>query len=464
MNELSLASESPESTPALIAAACSLIERQRYQEAAATLDRALARNPDNADIWNALGLCARELGQYEAALSLCRRAIALAPRLPGAWSNIGLLHRDLRMPEMAIACLQRALDLQPEERGHHHNLGVACAAAVRHRDAVAAFDRALVIAPGNAPSTYARALCRLALGDFRRGWADYQARFAAGITPSRRLPGRPWTREPYDGQRLVIAFEQGLGDGIWAARALPAAKSLGDELIVECPETLIPLLSSMGVVDRFVPYGESLPDADWHCHLCGLPGLLDPDAQEIRPGRYLHSSPSRRDRLRILREVPTGVLKIGIVWSGNTRFKRNMHRATSLRRFVDAFALPGVRLFSLQKGGPEGELEDHPGVVDLAPLLGDFADTAAAVDGLDLVIMTDTAVAHLAGALDKPVWVLLGYDPAWFWLVDRSDSPWYPSLRLFRPRGWGDWTSVFDSAAAELMRLVVARVSAGPVG
>jgi ADP-heptose:LPS heptosyltransferase len=129
-----------------------------------------------------------------------------------------------------------------------------------------------------------------------------------------------------------------------------------------------------------------------------------------------------------------------------------MHRATSLKRFVDAFMLPGVQLFSLQKGKPAAELKAYQGIVDLAPLLNDFVDTAVAVAELDLIIMTDTAVAHLAGAMGRPVWVLLGYDPAWFWLTDRTDSPWYSALHLFRPRGFGDWTSVFDAAAAALLR------------
>jgi Tfp pilus assembly protein PilF len=445
---------SPANAPALVASAVSLIARQRFQEAAATLEQAAALTPNDPEIWNALGVCARELGQYRAALLLCRRAISLAPRLARAWSNLGVLHRDLYGPEMAIACLKRAVDLQPQERAHHYNLGAACVAAMRHADALAAFDAALALEPGHARTTYARALCHLALGDFTRGWADYRARFAAGIVPSRRLPGKPWTSQPYDGQRLIVGFEQGLGDGIWAARALPAAKALGGDLIVECPQTLIPLLSSMGVVDRFVPYREALPDSDWHCHLGDLPGLLFRGVPNASPARYLHVSPERRDKLRVVQKVGAGVVKVGIVWSGNTRFKRNAFRATSLQRFVDAFTVPGVQLFSLQKGEPERELKDHPGVVDLGPLLEDFADTAAAVEQLDLIIMTDTAVAHLAGALGKPVWVLLGYDPAWFWLIDRGDSPWYPSLRLFRPLRGGDWNSVFDAAAAELMRLL----------
>ena len=446
---------------ALCERALSLIQQQRYREAAAALDQARTLAPDNAEIWNALGLCAREVGQFEAAVALCRRAAELNPRSPGVWSNLGTLYRDLRMPEMASACFETAAILDPQPHAHHYNLGVAHASAGCHATAIEFFTRSLGVAPDKPQAVYARALCHLARGDLKRGWLDYEARFAAGIVARRMLPGRPWAMQRYAGQRLVIAFEQGMGDGIWAARMFPAVKALGGELVVECPRALIRLFASMGVVDRFVPYGQDLPDADWHSHLCSLPGLVTPSLHDIRGTPYLSAAQPSSDKFRVLRDVPSGVTKVGIIWSGNTRFKRNMHRATSLKRFVDAFMLPGVQLFSLQKEEPAAELKAYQGIVDLAPLLDDFADTAAAVAGLDLVIMTDSAVAHLAGAMGRPIWVLLGYDPAWFWLTDRADSPWYDSMRLFRPRGLDDWTSVFDAAAAALLRLTQRRQSSG---
>jgi tetratricopeptide (TPR) repeat protein len=363
------------------------------------------------------------------------------------------------MPEMAVACFEIAAALDPRTHAHSYNLGAAHLAAGRHATAIEFFTQALVVAPDKPHVLYARALCHLARGDFKPGWLDYEARFAAGIVPVRTLPGRPWAMQRYSGQRLVIAYEQGMGDGIWAARMLPAVKALGGELVVECPEALIRLFASMGVVDRFVPYGEEFPDADWHTRLCSLPGLVTRSLEEICATPYLSALPSHGDKFRMLRDVPKGLIKVGIIWSGNTRFKRNMHRATSLKRFVDAFTLPGIQLFSLQKGEPAAELTAYQGIVDLAPLLDDFADTAAAVAELDLVIMTDSAVAHLAGAMGRPVWVLLGHDPAWFWLTVRTDSPWYSSLRLFRPRGFDDWTSVFDAAAAALLRVTERRRS-----
>lgn len=442
---------------ALCTQGLALIRQQRYRDAAAVLERARTMAPHHAEISNALGLCARELGQFQAALALCRRATALDPASPGAWSNFGMLYRDVRLPELAVACFERAVALDPHGRGHRYNLGTGHVAAGRHDRAIACFTEALGAGPDpqadDARAVYARALCHLARGDLQAGWRDYEARFAAGIVRQRALPGRRWALQRYHGQRLVVAFEQGMGDAIWAARTLPAVKALGGELVLECPPALIRLLASMGVVDRFVPCGEALPDADWHCHLCSLPGLMTAGLNDIRAAPYLSPGPAAgAAAVGVLQAVPGDVLKVGIVWSGNTRFKRNVHRATSLSRFVDAFMLPGVRLFSLQKDEPAAERAHYPGVVDLAPLLGDFGDTAAAVAHLDLVIMTDSAVAHLCGAMGRPVWVLLGYDPAWFWLTGRSDCPWYGSLRLFRQRGPGDWNSVFDAAGAALLQ------------
>jgi tetratricopeptide (TPR) repeat protein len=453
LTRTSTGSSGTSNVQALCTHALSLIQQQRYREAASALDQARTLAPQNAEIWNALALCAREVGQFEAALALCRRAVVLNPRSPGTWSNFGTLYRELRMPEMAVACFERAATLDPHTHAHYYNLGAGHAAAGRHATAIESFTQALALAPDNPQAVYARALCRLARGDFTPGWLDYQARFAAGIAPQRTLPGRPWAMQRYAGQRLLIAFEQGMGDGIWAARMLPAVKALGGELVVECPEPLIRLFTSMGVVDRFVPYGEALPDADWYCHLCSLPGLVTSSLQDIRATPYLSAAQSSDDKFRVLRDVPSNLLKVGIVWSGNTRFKRNIHRATSLKRFVDAFMLPGIQLVSLQKDGPAAEIKAYEGIIDLGPRLDDFADTAVAVAELDLVIMTDTAVAHLAGAMGRPVWVLLGYDPAWFWLTERTDSPWYASLRLFRANGPDAWTGVFDAAAAALMRV-----------
>jgi hypothetical protein len=213
----------------------------------------------------------------------------------------------------------------------------------------------------------------------------------------------------------------------------------------------------MGLADHWVPRHAPLPeDADLHCHLCSLPGLFSPTAATIPRPPYLTPPAARLAKFQPQIVAAGRRLKVGIIWSGSATFKRNRERAQTLQRFLQAFAMPGIQLYALQKGPPEQEIaalpRDAP-IIDLGPLLGDFADTAAAVAQLDLIIMTDSAVVHLAGGLGKPVWVLLSHVAHWLWLLDRIDNPWYSSARLFRPRAEGDWDYVFDSAAVELMAL-----------
>ena len=225
---------------------------------------------------------------------------------------------------------------------------------------------------------------------------------------------------------------------------------------MECQKELIPLIATLGVTDCLIPRDQPLPEADYHCYLCSLPGLFTFDFATI-PTALVFAPPRERiPKFEPLLGEARGRLKVGIVWSGSVTFKRNQDRAQPLLRFFQGFALPGVQLYSLQKGPRERELDALPRggpIIDLSPLIDDFADTAAAIAGLDLVIMTDSAVAHLAGAMGKPVWLLLGHWAHWLWLQDRTDSPWYPSMRLFRPRGEGEWDYVFDAASVELMAL-----------
>ncbi|MBF0561229.1 MAG: hypothetical protein HQL37_04245 [Alphaproteobacteria bacterium] len=222
-----------------------------------------------------------------------------------------------------------------------------------------------------------------------------------------------------------------------------------------------PLIGSVSGRTKLKPLS-GIPGPPHHCPVCSVPGLFSPDLGSIPAAPYLSVPAGRAAKLRPLIERAENRLRVGIVWSGSTTFKANQDRATPLRAFLDAFALPGVQLYSLQKGPPEAKLRALPAgasIIDLAPVLADFADTAAAIAQLDLVIMTDSAVAHLAGAMGRPVYVLLGHVAYWLWLLDRTDSPWYPSVRLFRPRGEGDWAYVFDSAATALLAMVPSRFS-----
>jgi Flp pilus assembly protein TadD len=438
--------------------ASALHEAGEFAAAEALLRDAIAIDPGNVSLRNARGVMFAAMKRHLDAVWCYRDALACDPAAVGVWTNLGNSLTQLNHLKSAIACHRRAIAMS---RGSdpllHHNLGTSLAEAGQHGEAVIAFSHALKLDPTYHTAQWDRGLSYLYLGNYTPGWADYEIRKITGQLPVREVPGEAWDGKPYPGKRLLLVTEQGFGDMLWVARYFPRVKALGGELIIECRPELLSLVENMGVADQLVPRGAPLPPADLNCYLCSLPGLFTPDLASIPNFSYLAAPPNHIQKFASLISQPRGQLKVGIVWSGSVTFGKNHRRAQRLLSFFQACALPGVQLYSLQKGAPVSELTSLPRggpIIDLDPHLADFADTAAAVAHLDLVVMTDSAVAHLAGALGKPVWVLLGHNAHWLWLLDRTDSPWYPSMRLFRPRAEGEWDHVFDSISAELMSLV----------
>jgi hypothetical protein len=429
----------------------------KFAEAETVLRDALARDPRNSDLLNGRGVMFAAMGRHLDAVWCYRDALAANPRGAGIWTNLGNALTQLKHLKGAVYCHQRAIALSIGETSLlHHNLGTSLAEAGQHGEAISAFTRALEQKPDYHMARWDRGRSYLYLGNYRQAWPDYEIRLVTGQLPHKSLPGQQWRGLPYAGKRLVLVVEQGFGDTLWVARYLPRVNALGGELIIECQRELIPLIAAMGVADQLIPRDDPLPPADYHCYLCSLPGLFTLDFESIPSAPYISAPRDRLAKIERLFAQTAGRLKVGIVWSGSVTFKRNQERAQPIMRFFQAFALPGVQLYSLQKGPRTDELMALPRggpIIDLAPHLDDFADTAAAISQLDLVIMTDSAVAHLAGAMGKPVWVLLGSVAHWLWLENRTDNPWYPSMRLFRPRAEGDWDSVFDSASVSLMQL-----------
>jgi Flp pilus assembly protein TadD len=429
----------------------------KFAEAEAVLREALAADPGNSDLRNAHGVMFAAMGRHLDALWCYREALARNPRSPGIWTNMGNTLAQLKHLRGAVACHQRAIGLSGNDALLHYNLGTALIEAGQHGEAVVAFTRALELNPAHHMARWDRARGFLFLGNYTQGLADYEARYVTGQLPPRELPGTKWDGRSYAGRRLLLITEQGFGDTLWVARYLPRVKALGGELIIECQNELLPLLEAMGAADKLIPRGaQNLPEADFHLYMCSLPGLFTLDLSSIPTTSYLPAPQNKMEKFRQVFARAGRRLKVGIVWSGSVTFRKNHERAQPLLRFLQSFALPGVQLYSLQKGLPADAVKALPQsgpVTDLAPLLDDFADTAAAIAHLDLVIMTDSAVAHLAGGMGKPVWVLLGHAAHWLWLLQRTDSPWYPTARLFRPRGEGDWDYVFDCASVELMKL-----------
>jgi Flp pilus assembly protein TadD len=439
----------------LIARAHRLYQAKQYAAAADHAGRAAKLRPDDPELWNAQGVFYRAGSRSTEAVWCYRRALALAPGNAAYWSNLGNALKDTKQVEAAVICQRHAIALAPHHAEYHENLALALMAGNRHAEAVVALDEAHRLRPDLTATHFNRAMATLHLGDYARAWPDYEVRLLHRDHP-RALPGEQWMGQPYPGKRLLVACEQGLGDAIWAARYFGHVRALGGELIVECHEPLLPLWRRRPEIDRVLRLGDPLPEADLHCHLCSLPGFFTRDFASIPTEPYIAAPADRLAKFAPAMGRAGDDLRVGIVWSGNPQFIRNKDRAVPLQAFVQAFALPGVQLYSLQKGPYEKDLrsltKESP-IIDLAPLIDDYVDTAAAVSQLDLVIMTDSSVAHLCGAMGRPVWLLLAYGSFWLWLLERSDSPWYPSMRLFRQRAWGDWGGVFDAATAELLRL-----------
>ena len=435
-----------------------LMEQFRQDEAAASLDRALQLREDFPEAQHNLGNVLREQGRLIEAEACCRRALALRPDLAEAHNNLGIVLRDQDRANEALACFATAIRLKPTLAEAHNNVGTALRHAGSPAEAVASFNRALALRPDFAEAHSNLGMALLALGRFEAGWTHYEWRWkTAHLSAAGRGFTQPqWRGEPACGRTLLIHAEQGFGDTLQFCRYAILAASRGLRVILEVPRPLLRLLNSLDGVAQLVARGEPLPAFDLHCPMLSLPSALGTTVGTIpdAPG-YLRADPDDATRWADrLDAMPARGLRVGLSWAGNPRRHSpalaavDRRRSLPFERLAPILALPGLQLFSLQKDGPPAALDapltDHMGE------MADFADTAALVAQLDLVISVDTAVAHLAGALGTPVWVLDRFDSCWRWLTDRSDSPWYPSMRLYRQATAGDWDQVLADVVRDL--------------
>jgi len=349
---------------------------------------------------------------------------------------------------------------------YHNNRAVALDDLRRLPEALASYDQALALAPERGDIQHNQAMCRLALGDYAAGWTQYEWRWRTQQMAGRRELIAPlWLgHEPLAGRTILLHAEQGLGDTLQFCRYAADVAALGAEVILEVQPGLERLLERLAGVDRVVVRGQPLPVHDFQTPLMSLPLALGVDVGTPRPA-YLTADPD--EAADWAQRLAPG-LRVGLCWAGGIRPDRPVANRIDARRSLSLEALrplavAGVSFYSLQKGPPAAQLAEAkardwggPEIVDLTDELQDFADTAALVANLDLVITCDTAVAHLAGGMGKPVWILNRYDACWRWLVGRDDSPWYPSARLFTQNTPGDWDAVVQRVAGELVDLAAA--------
>jgi tetratricopeptide (TPR) repeat protein len=457
----------PDFAAALVNRGNLLTQLGRAAEGLADLDRAIALNPRHAEAHNNRGLALAGLDRRADALASYDRALALRPDYAEAHNNRGLLLQSLNRQEEALAAYDRAEALKRDYADAANNRGLALHELHRYAEALASYARALALQPDFAEAHFNQSLTQLAVGDLGPGWVNYEWRWKTrkSTAPWREFPEPLWLgREPLAGKTILLHAEQGFGDTIHFARYVPRVAALGADVVVETQPALNGLLARLGSVCAVVEQGNELPAFDCHCPLGSLPLAFATDLATI-PAEvpYLAADAARVAHWQA-RVAPRRRPAVGIVWCGNPTFRGDYNRSMTFAAFAPILAAVDAAFVTLNPGRTErdgAELAAQPNVVDVAPELGDFDDTAAVIANLDLVVTTDTAVAHLAGALGKPVWILLSGSPDWRWLIEREDCPWYPSARLFRQAILGDWRPVIARVRRELANFVAAGSPSG---
>lgn len=467
-----------------------LKDLKRHDEALASYDQALAIRPDYAEAHNNRGSALRGLRRYDEALASYERALAIRPDYPEAHNNRGNALKDLKRHDEALASYDRALAIRPDYAVAHNNRGSALRGLKRHDEALASYDRALAIRPdyaeaynhrGNAlkdlkrldealasydqalairpdyaEANWNKSLLLLLMGTYLEGWKLYEWRLKKDDLKGKHYHFQKpsWRgQEDLRGKTILVYREQGLGDVIQFCRYLPLVAELAAELIVEVPKSLLGLVSSLNCPMTLVAKGETLPEFAAYCPMISLPSVFKTTLETIpSPPPYLHAAP---DKVRAWnaklgeRRIP----RIGLAWSGSAKHRNDHNRSLGLEQLRDLLALPDIEWHSLQKEYRRIDLDylnAHPELRQHQDELGDFSDTAALIECMDLVISVDTSVAHVAGAIGKPTWILLPHAPDYRWLLERSDSPWYPTAKLYRQPEFDDWKRVLTAVKNDL--------------
>jgi tetratricopeptide (TPR) repeat protein len=465
-----------------------LLRQQKSEEAVSCFLQAVQARPEYPLAHCNLGSALLEQGKVEEAITRYREALRLRPDYLDAHFNLGNAYRKSRRHGEALACYARVLELQPEHLGARLNagvthteegrldegvaifeeiqrrkpdfaeayncLGIARLQQRRSAEALAQFDQGVLRKPDDAEVHLNRALCLLLRGEYEAGWQEYEWRWKLKKATPRPHPQPTWDGSALPRGAIILWGEQGMGDILQFIRYAPLVKERVGTVLLDCPGPLRGLLANCPGVDVLVGGNAGYPAPDVQAPLLSLPRILGTTLATVPASvPYLFADAPQREPWR-QRAAATRGLKVGIVWQGNPLFVGDRFRSARLSQFGPLAGVPGVHLYSLQKGQGSEQLAEPsapPGVTDWGALItGDYRDTAAAILNLDLVVSVDTSVAHLAGALGVPVWVLVPYSGDWRWLEDRTDSVWYPTARLFRQTRWGDWDEVFGRVARAL--------------
>lgn len=433
-----------------------------FKEAVKSCQRALALDPEKFETYVELGNALTGLGNYRMSAAAFRRALALKPGSASAVYGLGdILQKQGNLAAAADAYLC-ALKLAPSMTNAHLQLGVLSLQQGEWERAFGYFEQVRKFDPASAEAAAFEGIFHLLHGNFPLGWKDYENRWGTtyGLRHARRFSQPVWRGEKLKGSRILLHAEQGMGDTLQFIRYVPLVAARGGTVFLEVQPRLRRLLAETPGAEKVVARGDSLPEFDWQCPLLSLPLAFGTDLNTIpKSVPYVIPPPGQVDVWR--QRLKSDGLRIGLVWGGNPKHPHDCRRSIRLEQLAPLANLSGTAFFSLQMGTPADQLKrmrPRVRIVDLQNEQRDFTDTAAIVASLDLVISIDTSVAHLAGAIGKPVWILLAKSPDWRWMLDREDSPWYPTARLFRQPSVGNWHEVVARVERELRELMARAV------
>lgn len=446
----------PRSASAHYLAGRLLQDAGRLKEAESSYRAVLRLRPDYAKAHNNLGSVLHMQGKLEEALACYRRALDLDPSQPEAIQNYASLTRDPEVLAQAIEGYLRQTRANPNDAVAFTNLANTYRELGRYREALESFERAIAADPDNAEAHFSRSFVLLLCGDYAQGWREYEWRWriSAFNAPLREFPEAMWDgREIADGAILLNA-EAGFGDTLQFVRYAPLVAERCSSVILRCPAELSSLMKAVKGVGAVVSHREALPPYAAHLPMMSLPKVFGTTLQNVPwTGPYVHADPERAAAWRPLVEADAGQLKAGLVWAGRPQQWDDRKRSITLDLLAPLARIAGVIFYSLQKGEAAAQASSPPKgmkLVDLTARIQDFSDTAALVSHLDLVITIDTSVAHLAGAMGVPTWVLVAHAPDWRYHLERSDNPWYPTMRLYRQDRDGDWAGPIARVAEML--------------
>ena len=425
-------------------------------------DRAIKLNPKYAEAYYNKGIVIGKMHKTEEEIALYDKALSLKPNFPEAYNNKGIALQKLHRMEETLSCYEAGIKQNPKGvEAFYNNRGLVYQNLGRPDEALADYSRAVEIDPNLADARFNRSLCLLLRGEYETAWEEHEWRWNRKTYPRKNLPGILFDgTQSLNDKTLFIHSEQGLGDMLQFCRYAKLAKEAGAKVIIGTDKPLVRILSSLEGVDQIISTGDAIPPFDYHISVMSLPRAFKTRMDNIPYGIYLKPDPALVEYFSPML-LANGKKNVGLVWSGGFRpdqpevWAVNERRNISLERLLP-LKLDNVNFYSLQKGeGPEQELYNCLGwrsrMCNHTPLFKDFADTAAYIWNLDLVIAVDTSTAHVAAAMGKEVWLMNRFDTCWRWFMDRTDSPWYPTIKLYRQPKLGDWESVVQNVKKDLI-------------